>query len=114
MTHNAENDADEWTCSMPGCDLDIDAHDFALALEHIFHDEPNFTAEDARDVADRTLDKVARAFGVDDEARVIPPAEKDGPGAGNRSCLDNGSARLLGADTAYSTRPIPPADGGAR
>lgn len=53
----------EWACSKPGCGLGVDAHDLALAIEHACHDEPGFTAQDARDVADRTLSRVARAFG---------------------------------------------------
>ncbi len=56
--------AREWVCSKPGCHLDVDGHDLALALEHAFHDEPDFNAQDARDVADRTLTRVARAFGL--------------------------------------------------
>jgi hypothetical protein len=59
---SAEEHGDEWTCPKPGCTLDIDGHDFALALEHIFHDAPDFTAEDARGVAERTIDRVERVL----------------------------------------------------
>ena len=57
---------EEWTCGKPGCELGIDGHDFALALEHVFHEE-GLSAEDARGVADRTLDRVARGLGLDDD-----------------------------------------------
>ena len=72
----AENDADdEWTCLKPGCDLGVDQHNLAMVVEHALHDEPNFTVEDAQGVADRTLAKVARAFGLDDDTRTTPPTE---------------------------------------
>lgn len=42
---------DGWTCPKPGCDLDADGHDLALAVEHIYEIEP----EAAQSVADGTL-----------------------------------------------------------
>lgn len=55
MRDDRVSDGEEWVCAKPGCDLDVDGHNLALAIEHAYYDEPGFTAEDAQQVADRTL-----------------------------------------------------------
>ena len=47
---------EEWSCGKPGCDLGIDGHDFALAIQHIYGTTP--------EVAASVVDGVARRLGV--------------------------------------------------
>lgn len=49
-------DEEEWSCGKPGCDLGIDGHDFALAIQHIYGTTP--------EVAASVVDGVARRLGV--------------------------------------------------
>jgi hypothetical protein len=45
----------EWKCPKPECDLGVDAHNLALFLDHLHHDEPRFTGDAAQEVAGRVI-----------------------------------------------------------
>ena len=49
---------DDWTCPKPGCDLDVDGHDFGLAIAHCM----DMDEQDARDAAERILDRAERGL----------------------------------------------------
>lgn len=61
---------DEWTCSKDGCELGVESHSLALAIEHIYGGTPskdgrNFNREESKEVADRILDRLAGDLGID-------------------------------------------------
>jgi hypothetical protein len=55
----------EWECPREGCDRNAAQHTLAEALEHI---DPELTAEDSIQIAQRTIDKTRLA--IDDIAQT--------------------------------------------
>lgn len=54
MSNITEDDG--WKCGMPGCELDIDGHNFGLAIAHIF----DMSEEEGQQISDRILAKAER------------------------------------------------------
>jgi hypothetical protein len=53
-----------WTCPKEDCDLGVEQHNLALAIEHIYGGTPtksgrDFDKAESQEVADRILDKLA-------------------------------------------------------
>ena len=56
---------EEWRCERSDCELDAESHSLAMLIEHTFAGEPsvtgrNFDAEEAAEVAERILERLAR------------------------------------------------------
>jgi hypothetical protein len=54
---------DTWSCPKEGCDLPAEAHNLAMAINHIYEDAPtvsgrNFDMEESTEVANRILDRL--------------------------------------------------------